>query len=136
MYLGRADWEVIGKAARVCDGSGVSFLGNGDVESMEDAALKAKTYGLDGVLVGRAALGRPWFFGGEEPDSEEGIMRILLEHCRYFVELDHLYFYNIKKHLAWYCKGFEGAKEMRMKLMRAGSLEDVEEILNDKHGKA
>lgn len=130
MYLGQADWEEIAKAARVCDGSGVSFLGNGDVESMEDAERRVKEYGLDGVLVGRACLGKPWFFGGEEPDSIEKMLAILLEHCRYFVELDHIYFHNIKKHLAWYCKGFDGAKEMRMQLMRAENLEDVEAIVN------
>ncbi len=132
MYLGQADWDMIAKAARVADNSGVSFLGNGDVDSMEDAARRTKEYGLDGVLVGRACMGKPWFFGGEEPESTEKMLEILMEHCQYFVELDHIPFHNIKKHLAWYCKGFDGAKNMRMQLMQANSLEDVKKIYGKK----
>lgn len=131
MYLGEANWAAIGRAANVVRGSGVSFLGNGDVHSMADARAKCEQYGLDGVLVGRAVMGKPWFFDGEEPVTLEERMAVLLEHCRYFVSLGHLPFHVIKKHLAWYCHGFVGAKEMRMAMMRAGGLDDVEEIIKN-----
>lgn len=125
MYTGEADWEAIARAAEVCRGSGVSLLGNGDVKSMEDAYEKCEKYGVDGVLVGRATFGNPWFFGGKR----ENEMEVLLEHCRYFVGLGHLPFHNVKKHLAWYCKEFAGAKEVRMQLMRTQNLEEVEKII-------
>lgn len=128
MYLGEADWEAISRAVEVCRGSGVTLLGNGDVKSMEDARAKISEYGVDGVLVGRAVMGEPWFFGGVEPATLEERVEILLEHSRYFDELGVGAFYNVKKHLAWYSKGFKGAKETRMELMRSNTLEDVERI--------
>lgn len=131
-YTGRADWEVLGRAAKVVKGSGVgtSFLGNGDVSSMADACKKIADYGLDGVLVGRATLGNPWFFGEKEPSAEERL-KALLEHVQYFNDVlgDRLFFHNIKKHLAWYTKSFSGAREMRMRLMQSNSVDDVAEIL-------
>ncbi len=124
MYLGRADWEVLGKAAALCKGSGVTFLGNGDVSSMSDAREKTEKFGLDGVLVGRAVLGNPWFFKGKNPTLEERF-KALLEHLTYFHNLNHVSFHNIKKHLAWYTKGFEGAKELRMQLMHAQNFDQA-----------
>ena len=133
LYMGVANWEEIAKACRVVksSGLGISFLGNGDVKSIEDAKEKIKTYGVDGVLVGRAIFGNPWFFAGKEPDMNERL-DAALEHSRYFEKLRHMPFLQIRKHLGWYCKGFEGAKELRVKLMQVEKLQDVEEILSDK----
>lgn len=128
MYMGKADWEAIARAAKVCGGSGVSFLGNGDVESLEDAQNKIEEYGVDGVLVGRATFGNPWFFSGKEPTQEERLT-VAREHNEYFHELNHLHFHNIKKHLSWYCKGFDGAKELRRQLMATNSFEEADEVL-------
>lgn len=127
-YGGEADWEQIGKAAILCRKAGIGILGNGDVRSMEQALKYCEQYCVDGILIGRAVMGAPWFFGGEEPDIS-GRLRILLQHARYFTEMDYASFHNIKKHLAWYCKGFEGAGEVRMRLMQTDSLEEVEAIV-------
>ncbi|MDA1060833.1 MAG: tRNA-dihydrouridine synthase [bacterium] len=136
MYLGEADWDVLAKAAALCKASGVTFLGNGDVKSLKDAHEKIGRYGVNGVLVGRAALGNPWFFGGKEGGIESEIsmekrMAATLEHAKYFTKLNHLPFHNIKKHLAWYCKGFSGARDMRMNLMGTQNLEEVVEIMEN-----
>ena len=56
-------------------------------------------------------------------------METLLDHCEYFTRLNHLPFHNIKKHLAWYCKEFEGAREMRKTLMQTENYENVREIV-------
>ncbi len=125
MYLGQANWDALAKAAKICKSSGVSFLGNGDVKSMEDARQKIKDYGVDGVLVGRAVCGNPWFFSEKEPTVKEKL-KAAIEHCKYFAKLNHLSFFNIRKHLGWYCKGFDGAKELRVKLMQAENAEEVE----------
>ncbi len=128
LYLGEANWEEIGKAAKICKGSGTTLLGNGDVKSMEDALKKIETYGVDGVLVGRATFGNPWFFSGYEPTREERFAAAI-EHSKYY-EVNHMdrAFFGMRKHLAWYCHGFDGAKELRTKLMQSNSAKEVREI--------
>jgi len=131
MYLGEANWEVIGKACRVVRESGldVGFLGNGDVSSLEIALDRVRDFGVDGVLVGRAAFGNPWLFSGRVPSHEE-CMAAAVEHSRLFEKmLPRVPFVMMRKHLGWYCKGFDGAKEMRVKLMNVESAGEVEEIL-------
>ena len=64
LYQGKADWEVIARAATLIKQSGTIFLGNGDVESIPDAHEKIEKYGVDGVLIGRAVQGNPWVFSG------------------------------------------------------------------------
>lgn len=130
MYMGKADWEVIGKAAKLTKGTGTTFLGNGDVSSLLDANEKIEEYDLDGVLVGRATLGNPWFFDDKRVGVDE-CMETLLDHCEYFTQLNHLPFHNIKKHLAWYCKEFEGAREMRKNLMQTENYQNVQEIVTN-----
>ncbi|MBT4917135.1 tRNA-dihydrouridine synthase [Candidatus Peregrinibacteria bacterium] len=130
LYSGEADWDEISKAAKLCRDAGVCFLGNGDVKSFKDAKDRVEQYGVDGILIGRAATGNPWFFGNEEPSMKK-MFNAVLEHCEIFEELlsDKVPFVNIKKHLAWYCKGFDGARELRMKLMACESKKDVEKII-------
>lgn len=130
LYMGLANWEEIAKACRVVKESGLdtTFLGNGDVKSMDDAREKVKQYGVDGVLAGRAVFGNPYFFAGREPTVKEGL-EAAIEHAKYFEMLDHLAFQNIRKHLGWYCKGFEGAKELRISLMQLENSQDVDQLI-------
>ena len=132
MYGGEADWEVLKGPAASCRENNVAFLGNGDVRSIKEACEKAEKYELDGVLIGRASLGNPWFFIGKEPSVEERILAVK-EHCDNFERIfgDKLPFHTIKKHLAWYLKGFEGVKEVRMRLMMSQSFEEVHKILEE-----
>ena len=58
MYRGQADWEAIGLAAQRIRSKGILVLGNGDIKSLEEALAAIRTYGVDGVLIGRAALGQ------------------------------------------------------------------------------
>ncbi len=128
MYLGEADWDSLAKAAKLAQEAGTIFLGNGDVKSLDDAKSKIAQYGVDGALAGRATFGNPWFFSDHKPTIEDRFAA-LVEHIEYFEKLDHLPFYNIKKHLAWYLKAFEGAKELRMKLMQSHSSEEARSII-------
>jgi tRNA-dihydrouridine synthase len=133
MYMGEADWEEIAKAAPLCGSAGVMCFGNGDVKSMEDAEKKIRDYKVDGVLVGRAVMGNPWFFGGEAPvDGEAGREKRLqaaLEHIKYYKKLSYGPFHNVKKHLGWYLKGFDGARELRMKVMECENFQDIKKLL-------
>ncbi|MFH0820948.1 MAG: tRNA-dihydrouridine synthase [Candidatus Peregrinibacteria bacterium] len=130
MYLGEANWEEIGKAARLCKDIGTTLLGNGDIKSIENAHEKIKTYGLDGVLVGRATLGNPWFFRGIPPTPSQAA-KGAIEHSEiYEQKLPERGFFNMRKHLGWYIKGFDGAKELRVRLMQSNSSTDVRQILD------
>lgn len=129
MYSGEANWDEIRKAGKICHKAGVLLLGNGDVQSVDQAKQKIADYGVDGVLVGRAVCGNPWFFSGKEPSREERI-KVAIEHARHFEKRRQgQAFFAIRKHLAWYCKGFDGAKETRVRLMQAKSADEVEAIL-------
>src|SRR5215813_13645832 len=66
MYRGEADWHAIARAAEIVRGSGTLLFGNGDVHSYHDVVRRVRDTGVDGVLVGRATLGAPWFFRQKE----------------------------------------------------------------------
>ena len=70
MYRGDADWEAIAEAAAQIRQQGILVLGNGDVGSMNEAITRIRTSGVDGILIGRAALGNPWIFHGKESVRE------------------------------------------------------------------
>lgn len=131
MYGGEADWEEIGKAAEMCRRAGVMIIGNGDVKSMDDAEARIKEYGVDGVMVGRAAMGNPWFFGGDEPMQGNRI-QAARDHLKYFEKFlgKHLAYHTVKKHLGWYLKGFDGARELRAKLMQTESAKEAIKLID------
>jgi tRNA-dihydrouridine synthase len=62
MYRGAADWSAIGRAVALTKGTGTLLVGNGDIQSLGDIAVRVRETGVDGVLVGRGVLGAPWFF--------------------------------------------------------------------------
>ncbi len=66
MYRGEADWDAIARAAEITRGSGTLLFGNGDVHSLQDVVRRVRDTGVDGILVGRATLGAPWFFRQKE----------------------------------------------------------------------
>ena len=108
------------------------FIGS---ESVEDAVNKIEQYSVDGVMVGRAALGRPWFLGGKAvADGEEGAgarIKMALEHIGEFKRIlgADIPFHVIKKHLGWYLKDFKGVRDLRMEVMKCESLEEMESLL-------
>lgn len=128
LYQGLADWEAIARAAKVVHKHGGHILGNGDIESIESGKSKVIKYGVDGVLIGRAAEGNPEVFIGNNEPTKEQRLAWMVEHAKKFEELfDN--FMPVRKHLAWYCKGFPGASELRAKLVRASSAQEVDDIL-------
>lgn len=129
MYTGEANWEEIAKAARLVHSSnlGITLIGNGDVKSLEDAKNKIATFGVDGVLIGRGSFGEPWIFQGEKRNIDEKL-QVAIEHCLKYEEIFGVgdrSFAPMKKHLGWYCTDFPGAKELRLKLMRCNSAQEV-----------
>lgn len=152
MYRGEADWSAIARAVRLARGTGTLLFGNGDVQSLRDVVRRVQASGVDGVLVGRGALGEPWFFRDKEraralargPEAADGDLdgpvtpplglderfRVMLDHCRRFEAIAGVSrFPRMRKHLGWYCKGFPHAAAMRAAMVRASSTADVERIV-------
>jgi tRNA-dihydrouridine synthase len=149
MYRGDADWTAIARAAEAVRGTGIILLGNGDVQSIQDAVRRIAETDVDGVLIGRATLGAPWFFCDKEAARERSarlpssdpmsytpslasMFDILLQHARYFEQqLGARQFRRMRKHLGWYCKGFPRAAALRAAMFRVSSVADVEAVLAD-----
>ncbi len=108
------------------------ILGNGDLIDIKDARERVGASGADGAMIGRAIFGNPWLFSGTIPTTEEKLA-VMLEHTNLFEELlgDLKSFALMKKHYKAYVNGFDGAKELRMKLMDADSAKRVAEILKE-----
>ena len=141
---------------RHCPGGGdragerTLLFGNGDVHSYQDIIRRVRDTGVDGVLVGRAALGAPWFFrqkeearlvlqqhrpaGGGEPwvPPLEVRFEVLLDHARRFESAcGQDQFRRMRKHLGWYCKGFPHAASLRADMFRVSSVVELEQVLAD-----
>jgi len=134
MYKGKANWEEIAKAAGIVHKTDTIILGNGDVQNRLDAEKRAKKYHVDGVLIGRAALGNPWVFSKERHAFiKNERFRIALEHTKYFVKLrGEKRLFEMRKYWGAYIKGFDGARELRLKLMAVSSLVETESLLSIK----
>jgi len=112
----------------------IKLLGNGDVLDLDDATQKIAMSGFDGIMLGRAIFGNPWLFTGRKhadiPQDEKLVA--LLSLARYFDELRPRKHYAIlKKHFKAFVNGFDGAAELRGKLMETNSLEELTTILRD-----
>lgn len=153
MSLVPAHWEYIKKIKEYIKKSRkeILLIGNGDITSIKDGEEKALKYGCDGVMIGRGVFGNPWFFQGLEYFEDERFqpeaggtsknisildkLNVLIEHTQLFEkELSkpkHKSFAVMKKHFKAYINDFEGAKELRVKLMETENAKQVEKIIND-----
>ncbi|EGD40264.1 putative tRNA-dihydrouridine synthase [Nocardioidaceae bacterium Broad-1] len=138
-YSGTADWDAIAELKASVD---IPVLGNGDIWEAADAIRMVEETGVDGVVIGRGCLGRPWLFRdlvaafagetvnvlpnlGEVTDIMRRHAELLCEHmgeergCK-----------EIRKHIAWYLKGFGAGGELRRTLGLVNSLADLDEMLD------
>lgn len=129
MYQGEADWNEIAKACVLVKKNNITFIGNGDIKSKTQALEFAHKYGVDGLLIGRASLGNPWVFSGRNPDTHER-RNVIFEHCeKYLKYRPDLKIFPMRKHLAWYCTGFDGSRALRNRLMQASSMDEIKILL-------
>ena len=131
-----AHWDVIGRAVEIAGGSGIVMIGNGDVVSVADGMQKAVQSGVDGVMVGRGVFGNPWFFNrgvSREHLALNERFAVMLEHARLFEkEMRGVKQYPVmKKHFKAYVSGFDGAKELRAKLMKCENSEEMEAVIEN-----
>jgi nifR3 family TIM-barrel protein len=133
-----AHWDVIARAVEIAKGSGVLIVGNGDVQSLEDGKKKAKESGVDGVMVGRGIFGDPWFFNSKKNIEDIPLKKrfsVMIEHAKLFekeISSQNIKGYHVmKKHFKAYVSGFDGAKELRAKLMETENSGEAEKIIKE-----
>lgn len=140
MSDGPAHWELMPEIVRLRDeiSPDTLIIGNGDVESMEDAKIKVKKYGCDGVMIGRGIFGKPWLFEKKPRErTPEERLKILVEHATLFEKefgakrgsRGIKSFAVMRKHFKAYVNGWPGAAELRAELMNAESAEAVATVI-------
>lgn len=139
LYTGHANWDII---KEVKEAVSIPVIGNGDVASPEDARRMLDLTNCDGVMIGRGALGNPWMLyrtieylqSGEllpDPSPEEKI-RIAILHMDRLVALkgEAVAVREMRKHLAWYLKGFKGSARIKDVIMEETKRDDMVRILD------
>jgi len=141
MYSGKARWEYIANLVEALKEFEVPVLGNGDIWSAQDALNMVQQTNCAGVVVGRGCLGRPWLFGqlaaafaGKEIPQDPGLEEVAKIIKRHAVLLCELYgeykgIRDIRKHMAWYLKGFSVGNQLRTSLAMVESLENLDNLL-------
>lgn len=140
LYKGFADWTLIAKVKnnpRIK----IPIFGNGDIDSPEKALEYKNRYGVDGIMIGRAAIGYPWIFNeikhfvktGEHlsPPSIEQRVRVIRKHLYKSVEWKGLVsgINEMRRHYTNYLKGLPNIKEFRLQLVTLNSVEEIEIVL-------
>jgi nifR3 family TIM-barrel protein len=149
-YSGHADWSAIAKLKETLTGTPV--LGNGDIWSAADAIRMVDETGCDGVVVGRGCLGRPWLFGdlaaafrarAGEIDADEAaraqahptlgqVAATFRRHAELLVEFfdsEERGCRDIRKHVAWYFKGYPVGGDLRASLATVDTLAHLDDLL-------
>jgi nifR3 family TIM-barrel protein len=129
-----ANWDEIAKASALVKemSPDTIMIGNGDVESVEDALEKVEKYGVDGVMIGRGIFTNPWFYNKRHVyTSRRQKLKLLLKHTKLYAETwsDEKSFAILKRFFKIYTANFPGASELRNELMQAKTVKDVEKIL-------
>jgi nifR3 family TIM-barrel protein len=149
-YSGHSDWSAIARLKEAV--TSVPVLGNGDIWTAQDAVTMVEQTGCDGVVVGRGCLGRPWLFGdlaaafrarAGEISAEEAaaatarpglgqVMTAFRRHAELLVEFfesEERGCRDIRKHVAWYFKGYPVGGELRARLATVESLQALDDLL-------
>jgi nifR3 family TIM-barrel protein len=140
MYEGKANWDII---REVKQNLNIPLIGNGDVQTPQDAKRMLEETGVDGVMIGRAALGDPWMIYRTVQYLESGILmpqptvREKIEVC--ILHLDRLIALKneniavreMRKHAAWYLKGVRGNAKVRNAINECETRDHLVTLLND-----
>jgi tRNA-dihydrouridine synthase B len=142
MYKGEADWSLIG-AVKNNQRMRIPIFGNGDIDSPEKARLYRDTYGVDGIMIGRASIGYPWIFNeikhflasGEfiNPPTFQERLDAIEEHLNFSIQWkgEKVGIAEMKRHYGNYFKGIPHFKTYKSALVMANELEDVKEIITE-----
>ena len=138
-YSGTADWEAIARLKQTV--TDIPVLGNGDIWSAEDALAMVEQTGCDGVVVGRGCQGRPWIFAdlaaafhGSEVRVRPGLRDVaaaIRRHAELMIEDGdpHKAMREMRKHMAWYLKGYAVGGDLRSRLGLVETLAQLDDLL-------
>lgn len=138
LYRGNADWEKIGKIKEAL-GENYILIGNGDIKSREDAEKVFENYKVDGIMIGRAAIGNPWIFSElnkifeeeKEKQIDKNLKNIIKEHvngcCEFYGEISGIHF--MRKFIMKYLAGYK--MENKIELMKCESKDKLFELLDE-----
>jgi len=132
-YRGDANWKAINEIA---DSVQIPVIGNGDINTWKIAYQRLKNTSLAGVMIGRASLGNPWIFR-EIKDRKSSVIycneliRVINLQAKRYVDFigEKQAMIELRKHLGWYIRGFDGAPEIRKRAVLINSYNDLTEIL-------
>jgi tRNA-dihydrouridine synthase B len=142
LYRGTADWTLIGEVKNNPRMS-IPIIGNGDITGPEVALEMKNRYGVDGLMIGRAAVGYPWIFSeikqyfkdGSLPSMPDVTQRVDVckQHLLHSVEYkgDRRGMFEMRKHYSNYFKGFKNFKPFKVKLMETEEVEEVLEVIDE-----
>ncbi|GAA1664467.1 tRNA dihydrouridine synthase DusB [Citricoccus zhacaiensis] len=142
-YSGQADWDSIARLREALPD--IPVLGNGDIWSAEDAIAMVRQTGVDGVVVGRGCQGRPWLFGdlqnafeGSDERFRPGLAKVadtFYRHAELLVDTfggdEGKALRDVRKHVAWYFKGYQVGGELRARLAQVPDLATLRELLDE-----
>ena len=138
-YSGTADWEIIKKLKQEVS---IPVIGNGDIKSPQDALKMFEYAGVDGIMIGRAAIGNPWIFmqiqeylqnGKIIEISNEKRLKIILEHIELQVEElgENTGIKEMRKHMTYYLKGLKDASAIRQKINTIETQKELVECITE-----
>jgi nifR3 family TIM-barrel protein len=141
MYSGEADWRLIGEVKNN-PRMHIPIFGNGDITTASQAVDSKKRYGVDGILIGRGAIGNPWIFeqcqrlfhGEQEREVSVGErVDVCRRHLRMAVDFkgDRTAIFEMRKHYGSYFKGLYNFKPYRLALVGTTTLDDTERVLDE-----
>jgi tRNA-dihydrouridine synthase B len=140
-YSGQADWQALAEAGLTIREAKlpIKYFANGDVKNYEEALIKAKLVGADGIMIGRASFGNPFVFlpqsERQKLETANNFFNLAIEHAEIF-EKHNLArgrdkFFSMRKHLAWYIKAVPGAAQLRSQLVKSNGALEVKNILDN-----
>jgi len=142
MYKGEADWTLIGKVKnnpRI----NIPIFGNGDIDSPQKALEYKNRYGIDGIMIGRAAIGYPWIFDEIKHFLETGeilpspTIEDRVEVCKKHLHKSYEWkgpivgIFEMRRHYANYLKGLPGIKDYRLQLVTLKTVEEIDAVLDE-----
>lgn len=140
MYEGKANWEIIKEVKKNIS---IPFIGNGDVETPQDAKRMLDETGVDAVMIGRAALGNPWMIYQTVEYLETGVLRpepsvaekmdVCLLHFERLMQLkgEGVAVREMRKHASWYLKGIRGNGKIRNAINQMETAAELRALLQN-----